>query len=237
MKTKDLSETLAVVSGGTRGIGLALVQGFLKAGMHVATCSRSSQHVESLRKTHASSRLDVFSADLSQREGVRSFVREIHALKLPISVLVNNVGNFVPAYLKDEPEGQLESLMATNLYSAYWLSRDLIPKFISQKFGHIFNINSVAGLQAYPQGGSYSISKFAMRGLGLALRAELKEYGIRVTNIFPGAVLTDSWKGTTLPSSRFMRPEDIANMVWQSLAVSERSNVEDIILRPVGGDL
>ena len=91
-------------------------------------------------------------------------------------------------------------MINTNLYSAYHLSRGLIPKMIENKSGDIFNICSVAGLKAYPNGGSYSISKFAMHGMSLGLREELKLHGIRVTAVHPGATLTASWDG-----SRFAR--------------------------------
>jgi NAD(P)-dependent dehydrogenase (short-subunit alcohol dehydrogenase family) len=90
---------------------------------------------------------------------------------------------------------------------------------------------------AYPNGGSYAISKFALLGFSRCLRAELKEYGIRVTAVMPGATLTDSWAGTSYPNDRFMPPEDVAEMVFSAYSLSTRSVVEDIIIRPQLGDL
>ena len=105
----------------------------------------------------------------------------------------------------------------------------------ARKTGTIINICSIASLQAY--GGSYSISKFAMLGFSKNLREELKEHGIRVISVMPGAVLTDSWAGVDLPKERFMSPEDVAEIVWTSCFVSKRTVIEDIVMRPQLGDI
>ena len=91
-----------------------------------------------------------------------------------IDVLVNNAGTFIPGNVYDEGEGVLEKQMEINLYSAYHLTRLLLPPMMKQKSGHIFNICSIASLQAYPNGGAYSISKFALAGFSKNLRHEMK---------------------------------------------------------------
>jgi NADP-dependent 3-hydroxy acid dehydrogenase YdfG len=108
---------------------------------------------------------------------------------------------------------------------------------ISGRNGTIFNICSVAGLQAYKNGGSYAISKFAMLGLSRQLREELKPHKIRVTAIIPGATLTGSWEGTDLPASRFILPEDVAKTIWSIYGLSEHTDVEDVVIRPQLGDI
>ena len=108
---------------------------------------------------------------------------------------------------------------------------------IPHREGHIYNMCSVASLQAYENGGSYCISKFALLGFSKVLREEMKTYNIRVTSLIPGAVLTDSWSGTTLPETRFMKPEDVADLVWSIHALSNQTVVEDIVLRPMEGDI
>ena len=108
---------------------------------------------------------------------------------------------------------------------------------VAQKSGHIFNMCSIASFTAYANGGSYAISKFALLGFSKCLRAELKDQGIRVTAVMPGATFTDSWKETTLPEERFMPSEDVANMVFASYSLSPRSVVEDIVIRPQLGDI
>ena len=96
---------------------------------------------------------------------------------------------------------------------------------------------SVASIAAYPNGGSYSISKFALYGMSKVLREELKPHGIRVVSVLPGATLTASWTGTDLPPDRFMKPEDVADAVWGAYSLSRNSVVEDIVIRPQLGDI
>ena len=144
---------------------------------------------------------------------------------------------FLPGLILHEEDGVLEQMIHTNLYSAYYLTKKLVPRMIALKDGYIFNICSVASLKAYENGGSYSISKFAMLGFSKTLREELKEYHIKVTSIMPGATFTDSWGTTNLPESRFCKPEDIADLVYSVTQLSKFSVVEDIVIRPQLGDI
>lgn len=231
---------LVVITGGTKGIGRALVNKFSSEGFDVFTCSRNKNDLESLKneiekKYHNT--VNTFVADLSQRDLVTSFAHFILKASRPIDVLVNNAGYFIPGEISTEPEGNLEEMLGANLFSAYHLTRLIAPEMKKHRSGHIFNMCSIASFMAYPNGGSYAISKFALLGFSKCLRAELKEYGIRVTAVMPGATLTDSWAGTSLPNNRFMPPEDIAEMVFCSYSLSSRSVVEDIIIRPQLGDL
>ncbi|MNL41342.1 Sepiapterin reductase [compost metagenome] len=127
--------------------------------------------------------------------------------------------------------------METNLYSAYHLTRGLLLGMMELKKGHIFTICSTASIIAYPNGGSYCISKFALYGMTKVLREEMKPYNVRVTAILPGATYTDSWKGTDLPEERFMDSRDVAESIWSVYALSSRAVVEEILIRPQLGDL
>ncbi|HHM20936.1 MAG TPA: SDR family NAD(P)-dependent oxidoreductase, partial [Bacteroidetes bacterium] len=103
--------------------------------------------------------------------------------------------------------------------------------------GHIFNMCSIASLIAYPNGGSYTISKFALLGFSKVLREEMKDKGIKVTSILPGATWSASWAGVDLPKSRLMQPRDIARAVWCAWQMEPSAVVEDIVIRPQLGDL
>ncbi len=127
--------------------------------------------------------------------------------------------------------------MATNLYSAYHLTRQLLPPMMSRKEGTIINICSIASFMSYPNGGSYSISKFAMLGFSKVLREEMKPYGIKVTSIMPGATWSASWSDADYPLSRLMAPEDVAEAVISITRMSPASVVEEMIIRPQLGDL
>jgi short-subunit dehydrogenase len=128
-------------------------------------------------------------------------------------------------------------MMNANMYSAYYMTRSLVPKMKANKSGHIFNMCSIASFKAYANGGSYAISKFAMLGFSKCLREELKADGIRVTAVMPGATKTASWDGVDLPESRFMPVEDVADSIYSAWSLSTRSVVEEIVIRPQLGDL
>jgi len=158
-------------------------------------------------------------------------------LNSSVHILVNNAGIFLPGTIEGEEDGVLERLLKVNLESAYHLTRATLPAIRKAGSGHIFTICSTASITAYTNGGSYCISKFALLGMNKVLREELKNSGIRVTSIIPGATLTDSWKGTDLPPRRFNKPEDIAESIWSAWNLSPGCVVEEILIRPQEGDI
>ncbi|MCA4897282.1 MAG: SDR family oxidoreductase [Bacteroidota bacterium] len=231
---------LIVVTGGTKGIGRAILNRFAQAGFDVTTCARKQQELTDLKQQLESAygvKAFVKQADMSVIDQVKDFVKYVLAFQRPVDVLVNNAGYFVPGSVISEPEGSLESMINSNLYSAYYTSRGLASKMMEQREGHIFNICSIASIKAYPNGGSYAISKFAMLGLSKVLREELKEVGVRVTAVLPGATRTASWDGVDLPDERFMKVEDVAETIFAAHALSKRSVVEEILIRPQLGDI
>ncbi len=229
-----------VVTGGSKGIGKAIIARFAAAGFDVITCARNAQDLENLQKEITSTyntQLHYQRADLSKKEEVIRFANFAKGLKVPIEVLVNNTGIFMPGSILEEEEGNLEQMMATNLYSGYHLTRQLIQPMLERKAGYIFNICSIASITAYPNGGAYSITKFAQLGMTKVLREELKTKGIRVSAVMPGATLTASWAGVDLPPERLMKPEDVAEAIFSAFSLSPQSVVEEIIIRPQLGDL
>lgn len=179
----------------------------------------------------------VKQTDMSDAQQVKHFCEYVLSLHQPIEVLVNNAGHFISGKITEEAEGTLESMIRSNLYSAYNTIRGLVASMIKQKRGSIFNLCSIASFMAYKNGGSYTISKFALLGFSKVLREELKEHGIRVTAVMPGATNTNSWAGSNLPEERFMKPEDVAEVIFNAYAISDRSVVEEIIIRPQLGDI
>jgi NADP-dependent 3-hydroxy acid dehydrogenase YdfG len=224
-----------VITGASRGIGKAIAEKFMAENHRVLICSSNLSKLEELKSQFPS--ILTYVCDVSVKEEVLRFADFILQTFDTIDVLINNAGVFLPGKVHKEEAGVLETTMQTNLYSAYYLTQKLVPKMIAQKNGFIFNMCSVASIKAYPNGGSYSISKFALLGFSKCLREELKEYNIKVTSILPGATLTDSWSGTDLPENRFSKPSDIADLVFSITQLSSFSVVEEIIIRPQFGDI
>lgn len=231
---------LVVVTGGTKGIGRAILEKFAANGYDVCTCARKKPELEALA-TELSSKFKVkvhqTVADLSSASGTRAFVEFVNGLGRPVDVLVNNAGFFIGGAVTEEPDGTLESMIGANLYSAYYATKGLVAGMKDRRRGHIFNMCSIASFMAYPNGGSYAITKFALLGFSKVLRAELKSFDIRVTAIMPGATLTASWEGTSLPDDRFMKAEDVADTVYSAYMLSDRSVVEEVVIRPLHGDI
>ncbi|MCB2407776.1 SDR family oxidoreductase [Hymenobacter lucidus] len=232
-----------VVTGGTKGIGRALVERFARAGFGVITCARSASDLATLitavQQDVPGAVLHTLPADLSRPEETRRFTDFVLGLGVAIDVLVNNTGAFVPGRLQDEPAdgSQLRQMIDVNLYSAYDVTRALLPGMIGRREGHIFNMCSTASIMAYPNGGSYSIAKFALLGFTKGLREELKEHNLRVTAILPGATLTASWEGMDLPAERFIKAEDVAEAVFGAYSLSPQAVIEELLIRPQLGDL
>ena len=232
---------LIVITGGTKGIGRAVAFRFALAGWDVANCSSSQASVDAFRQDFQQQfpeqELHISKADLSVREEVAGFCDFIRSLNRPIDVLVNNAGVFMPGSVMDEQEGVLEYQLALNLQSAYHISRTVIGEMLKAGRGSVFTICSTASIIPYINGGSYCISKFALLGMTKVLREELKDKGIRVTAVLPGATLTNSWAGTELPESRFMKAEDVAEAIFSAYGLSGQTVVEEILIRPQLGDL
>ena len=232
---------LIIVSGGTKGIGKAMLECFANEAFQLVTCSRNSKNLDNLRShfslTFPKIKLHAYQADLSKKEECLGFSNYIKKLNAPIEVLVNNAGLFIPGEAHTEPEGSLEKMIEVNLYSAYYLTRMLVSSMKKNQHGHIFNVCSTASIMAYLNGGSYCISKFALLGFSKVLREELKKDKIRVTSILPGATYTSSWEGVDVPEERLMKPSDIADAVYAAYKLSQHSVIEEILMRPQLGDL
>ena len=229
-----------VITGAGRGIGKAIAIKFAAEGHTLFLCSRNLETLQAtvreLIELYPSANIQCMPADLSDKTQTEKFANWCLQIATP-DILVNNAGGFTPGNILDEPDGSLENMINNNLYSAYYLTKFLAPQMKVKGSGHIFNICSVASLQAYNGGGSYSISKFAMNGFSQNLRHELKDHNIKVTAIFPGAVFTDSWAGFDNSTNRIMEPADIAEMIFACTKMSAAAVPEEIIIRPQLGDL
>lgn len=230
-----------VISGGSKGLGKAIAERFAQAKFNLALCARTAEDLEKTKRDFLSQYpdIEIFTqvVDVKNKAQIDTFAAATIARFGTIDVLINNAGTYVGGEIHNEPDGVLEHLIETNLYSAYHLTRAFTPTMLANKSGHVFNICSVASLTAYPNGGSYSISKFAMYGFSKGLREELKDKGVKVTSILPGATWSDSWTGVDLPADRLMPSSDIGEAVFGAYSLSRVAVIEDLVIRPQLGDL
>ncbi len=233
-----------LITGGSKGIGYAIAKQFASCGHNLILISRNgdalAKAAAALQAGYAAITVHYKSFDLSV--AVKEAGAWVVGLNIIPDVVINNAGVFEPGKVYNEPDGLLENQMASNLYSAYYLTRALLPKMmetnpLTSSGRHVFNICSIAGLKAYENGGAYSISKFAMDGFSKNLRHEMKGYNIKVTTVYPGAVLTDAWGNFDNSQHRIMEAADVAKMVYAASQLSAGACVEEIVMRPQLGDL
>jgi NADP-dependent 3-hydroxy acid dehydrogenase YdfG len=232
-----------VITGASKGFGKAIAEAFAadKQGHTIFLCARNTEELEKTSKELQGSfpQTSIFTktCDVGDKSSLQQFANWINEHTDKIDILVNNAGVFFPGSVHTEDDGVLEKMINTNLYSAYYLTRMLLPGMMQARSGHIFNMCSIASLNAYENGGSYSISKFALYGFSKNLREEMKPYGIKVTHVLPGAAFTDSWSGSGIDPKRIMEATDIAKMIYAAAHLSPQACVEEIIMRPQLGDL
>ncbi len=228
-----------IVTGATKGIGKAIAATFSAEGHTLFLCARNENELKETAASFISlfgNKVFIYVADLSKKAEVIAFGKWCLEFGTP-DILVNNAGRFLPGSIYNENDGILEEMIETNLYSAYHLTRTIVPTMIKQQSGHVFNICSIASVKPYSNGGSYGISKFAMLGFSKNLREELMQHKVKVTAVLPGAVYTESWSGSGVEPTRIMEDQDIATMILAASKLSPQACVEEILLRPQLGDL
>ena len=229
-----------VVTGASRGIGFAVAHRFAQEGHHLAIVARNAgdlTHAKEQLLSAGAAAVHTVVADLSSPEQIAQSVTTIQSIFGQVHVLVNNAGLFLGGTMMGEPAGQFQHLMNTNVLSAYEMTRGLWTQLQNTPRAHVFNMCSIASITAYAAGGSYSVAKFALMGFSKSLRLEGMPFGVRVSAVLPGATLTDSWAGVDLPKERFMDPKDVAEAIFMAFQINEHTVMEEILLRPMLGDI
>lgn len=231
----------AIVTGATKGIGRALAFHLAASNYNIAFCSRDDGQIKELigelNRDYPALRFFGMKADMGKPEDVKYFADFVIENLGFTDVLINNAGLYIPAELLKEEETCLEQQMQVNVFAPHYLSKFFASRMLTEGRGHIVNICSLASLEPVLRAGSYSISKMALLGLTKALREELRPAGIKVTAILPGSTLTDSWSGTSLPSEWFISVDDVARAVINCLELSSGANIDEIVIRPVKGNV
>lgn len=230
-----------IITGGTKGIGRVIVEKLAQENCDLAICARNEKDLIALKAdlNQRYPRIEVLvkSTDVSQKLDIIDFATFVKSHWARLDILVNNAGVFMPGQILDEEEGVLEQQLATNVNSAYHLTRAVIDLMLPYESGHIFNMCSIASIAPYSYGSSYTISKYALLGFSKALREELKTKGISVTTLLPGQTWSNAWKGSDVPKERLIHPEAVAELIWQAYKLSPAAVIEEILVRPQLGDL
>jgi len=228
---------VVIITGASKGIGRAVAEKFAASGNTLVLCARNfvllQAVADELAEKYTNSTIGVKAVDISIKEDVIAFGNWAQQTAGIADVVINNAAYFTGSSIHGEEDGLLDEMLATNLGGAYHLTRTLLPAMMERKSGHIFNICSVASLKGSANGGSYSISKFALHGFTKNLLEEMKPYGIKVTGVYPGAVYTESWHGSGVQPETMIQPNDIAELIYTAAQLSPQACVEEIIIKPL----
>jgi 3-oxoacyl-[acyl-carrier protein] reductase len=230
-----LSQAVALVTGGSRGIGRAIALRLASLGASVAICGRDRAALTESAALLEKSGTRVYSqlADVTQASEVTSLVAKTEAALGAITILVNNagIGLFGPAHEKTEADW--DRVLDTNLKSVFLASRAVAPSMIRRAAGDIVNISSLAGKNTFANGGIYCASKWGVMGLSGCMAEDLREHGIRVSVICPGSVATEFSTRGPKDKSKVLSPEDVAHAVESIVTQRPQSFLSEIHLRPL----
>lgn len=225
-----------IVTGAGKGIGREACRWFAREGWGVYAFSRTTADLISLQEEYPE-RILGFTGDASKEADVVQFFDNFMLGKPEPSVLVNNAGRFIQSSLDQMNPALFEEQWRTNTLSTFLFIKGVLPVFRRMGAGQIINVISVAAKRPFTGSGAYCSSKSAQDGLAGVMREEFKQWNIRVTNVYPGAAFTNSWVGTGVDEKRLMTAADVAKVIGQAVNLEDNVVVEDIILRPVAGDL
>ena len=231
-----------LVTGASQGIGAAVAGAFAEAfgeDARLALVARSAEKLEAVaaRCRERGAEAAAFPCDVTDDEAVAAMaVDVVDALGAP-DVLVNNAGAFRPGGVLDMTPADFRADVEVNLTSAFLVTHAFLPAMVVRGTGDVFFMASVASVQGYPRGVAYGAAKHGLLGLARSLREEVGGRGLRVVALLPGATYTASWAASGLPEERFMPPEDLARLVVELHRLSGRTVVEEVLLRPLLGDI
>ena len=232
----SLQGKVAIVTGGSRGIGRAVAAALLQQGMHVAISGVHRAHLESaeagLSSVAAGSRLLTFEADVRDHLAVQSLADETVRRLGGLDVLVNNAGVGAFGDVEAMAHDEWRRVIDTNLTGVFNCCKAAIPHLRRRGGGWIINVSSLAGSNPFAGGASYCASKAALDAFSEALMQEVRQDGIRVSYVKPGSVNTE-FSGSADPRNEWkLRPEDVAQVVVDLVSHESRSLPSRVDLRP-----
>jgi len=231
----------ALITAATKGIGRSIAIAFAKENINLAICARNENDLAEFKAEllTINPSIKVFTAatDVSVKAEILNFAAKAEQELGFISIIVNNAGIYEPTPILEDADDTFQKGINTNLAPAYELYRYFGKKMIAVNEGHIFNICSIAALTPIAEAGTYSVTKFALLGLTKVMRLEMQPHNVKVTAVIPGSTLTSSWAGVEVDKNTMVMPEDIASAVINIYKMSPGANVDEIIIKPAGGQI
>jgi 3-oxoacyl-[acyl-carrier protein] reductase len=229
-----LNGKIALITGSSRGIGLAIAKNLANMGASVCLCARDEKKLKSAagKVERVGTKVLAVPADVSRASDVATLVQQTERSLGPIEILVNNagIGYFSPTH--EASEEHWDAVLDTNLKSVFLLSKAVAPGMIGLHRGHIINIASLAGKSAFAGGGIYCASKWGLLGLTQCMAEDLRPHGIRVSAVCPGSVNTDFSPHAGKDANKMLQPEDVAHAVNAIVTQQPQSFISEIVLRP-----
>lgn len=230
-----------LITGASKGIGAAIATKFAQNGFDLALCARNlldlNRFSDSLLLQYPGIKILTASVDCADTNQISSFIDHIKKEFGEIDILVNNAGIYTQGSVLQSDLKDYQQMFMANVLAAIQFSQAFVPQMIKNKMGHVINITSIATRKLLVNAGAYAVSKAAMQSFTDNLREEVQHTGVRVTAIVPGATLTNSWAGTTLPEERFISANDIAEAVFAAVSTSTGANFDEIVIRPKLGEI
>ena len=228
------------VTGASSGIGKAIALEFAKIGCNVFISARRAQELERLKDEAGKQGGNIypFPCNVASSTNVDQTFKKITS-EFEINCLVNNAGVTSFKHAADNSINEINDIINTNLLGAIYSTKVVLPTFIKNESGTIFNILSVVVDKTFTRSSAYAASKMGLLGYSRSLREEVREHNIRVINIIPGATETAMWSQEMRKEKgeRMMNPESLAHIIVSAYLQKDNLVTEEIVLRPVTGDL
>jgi len=231
---RALEGKVAIVTGASRGIGFAVATSLARMGAKVSMCARDAKRLEKSADELQRAGAEVLAVplDVTRSSELVSLVEKTERALGPVEVLVNNAGIGKFASVQDVTETDWDAMLDTNLKAVFLLSKAVARGMIERRSGHIINIASLAGKNAFAGGSAYCASKWGLLGLTQCMAEDLRPFNIRVSAVCPGSVATDFSPHQGRDTSKMLQPQDVAHAVETILTQEPQSFISEIVMRP-----
>lgn len=225
----------AIVTGASRGLGLAISRMLASSGFDLFLLAKNKERLQKVKseiESEFKTKVTTFASDFSSGAQTNILVKNLKSLLPKVDIIVNNVGAFEIGDMDEVSHDQVQKLFNINFSTTFKITQAYLSEFKNSKTGFIFNIGSIVSEFPRKDLAAYTISKFALNGYTKMICDDLKDYGVKVTEIVPGSINTSSWDGIDAPKEEFIQTKDIVDTIKMIINSSKGVNFEQIIIKP-----